>query len=559
MSEPPPSQAPLFKLVAEDLAGLGVTMVFGLISDDTVFLANALQDAGVRLVGARHENMSVAMAEGYAAATGQLGVALIGRGPAAANCVNAAVHASRTGSKVLLIYGDQPVRSGARIGGPDLKRLDLHRLLSAIDIPVFRSPSADGARLALRDAFARASSGGIAALLLPQDVQTRLVAAPEQVEAVPEQPVRPAGDGGSKSIDAAAALIARSRRPLILAGWGAYAAEARADIERLGDAIDAMYCTSLRANGFFAGNSFDLGIIGSFSTSVARHFVEQCDCLIVFGASLNGYTSVLGEALPRVVPIIQIDHEPEHLGRYWRADIAITGDARQVASRLADALASNTDDREFRSQENRARIDSFEPAIDFAPLNTERTIDPRSAALAVNAHLPAQRNVVLDIGNFFQIAPLLSVPDPGRFKYTSDFGSIGLGLGTAIGFALGRPDEITALFIGDGSLLMVLGELLTCIVEDLPIAIFVMNDAALGAERHFLDLCDQSADSALLPMVDFAPIAAQLGFETATVSSPDQTEGLAAILADLRGPTLVDVKINPAVVAPFITERVGAR
>jgi thiamine pyrophosphate-dependent acetolactate synthase large subunit-like protein len=445
------------------------------------------------------------------------------------------------------------------MSGPDLKRLDLHRLLSAIDIPVFTSPEADGARLALRHAFARASGGGIAALLLPQDVQSRLVAAPGEVEAVPEVPVRPAGDARSEAIDAAAALIARSRKPLILAGWGAYAAEARADIERLGDAIGAMFCTSLRANGFFAGNGFDLGIIGSFSTSIARRFVEQCDCLIVFGASLNGYTSALGEALPRAVPIVHVDREPEHLGRYWPADIAIAGDARQVARRLAEALAADPHGRTFRSDENRARIASFEPASDFSPVNTERTVDPRSAALALNAHLPAQRNVVLDIGNFFQIAPFLSVPDPGRFKYSSDFGSIGLGLGTAIGFALGRPDATTALFIGDGSLLMVLGELMTCIVEDLPIAIFVMNDAALGAERHFLDLCDQSVDSALLPMVDFAPIAAQFGFDTATISSVDQIEGLAPTLADIRGPTLVDIKINPAVIAPFITERVGAR
>lgn len=548
----------LVDLIARDLARGGVDTVFGLISDDTAFLANALVAAGIRLVGARHENMSIAMAEGYAAATGQLGVALIGRGPAAANCINAAVHASRTGSRVLLIYGDGSVEAHGA-GGPDLKRLDLAALLASINMPVYTAASPDGLVAALRDATHHAGKGAATALLLPQDLLSSSNTASEVMprSALREPLAKDSPD--DQAIAAAAALIAGSRQPLVVAGWGAHNADARAAIERFGAAVGAAFCTTLRAKDFFAGNALDLGVIGSFSSSGARRVISECDCVIVFGASLNTYTVAGGEALPKGAPIIQVDLNPANLGRYWPSDAQIAGDAGMVAERLAAACGNQLRNTELRSVNSRAFIAAIDPSAEFEAAHTERTVDPRSAAIALNTALPRDRNVVLDIGNFFQIAPFLSVPNPGSFKYTAEFGSIGLGLGTAIGFAIGRPAVPTALFVGDGSLLMVLGELMTCSIEDLSIAVFVMNDAALGAERHFLDLSDQPIGNSLLPMVDFSEIAEQFGFETATVTRLAEIEALAPRLSALTGPMLVDIKINPAVAASFIVDHIQAR
>lgn len=547
----------LVDLIARDLARCGVDTIFGLISDDTAFLANALVAAGIRLVGARHENMSIAMAEGYAAATGQLGVALIGRGPAAANCVNAAVHAGRTGSRVLLIYGDASVEARGA-GGPDLKRFDLAALLASINMPVYTAASPEGLTAALRDAAHHASRGAAAALLLPQDLLSSSVTAPEAMPPSASEESRATDEPDDHAIAAAAALIAGSREPLIVAGWGAHKADARAAIERFGDAVGAAFCTTLRAKNFFSGNAFDLGVIGSFSSSGARRVISGCDCVIVFGASLNTYTVAGGEALPKGAPIIQVDVNPANLGRYWAAEVQIAGDAGVVAERLTAACGGQLRNTKLRSGNSRAFISAIDPAADFEAAHTERTVDPRSAAASLNAVLPLDRNVVLDIGNFFQVAPLLSVPNPGCFKYTADFGSIGLGLGTAIGFAVGRPEVPTALFVGDGSLLMVLGELITCAIEDLSIVIFVMNDAALGAERHFLDLSDQPIGNSLLPMVDFSEIAKQFGFETATITELAEIDALAPQLSALTGPMLVDIKINPTVAASFIVEHLQA-
>src|SRR5206468_11742282 len=182
---------------------------------------------GVKFVGARHENNAIAMAEGYAYSTGELGVALIGRGPATANGLHAAVGASRTGSKVLVIYGDAAVGSGGVNGiGPDYKGFNAQAVLGAAGLTCFMTASAATARQTLADAVAAASHGALAALLLPTNVQMMNV----EVSGPAAPKLTPAGQptgARRQSIDAAAALLDKSRRPVI-AGMGAHRAGAKA-------------------------------------------------------------------------------------------------------------------------------------------------------------------------------------------------------------------------------------------------------------------------------------------------------------------------------------------
>src|ERR671922_1247283 len=154
--------APVFQALAEDIHALGVRVVFGLMSDDTAVFALTLDALGGRVVGARHENNAIAMAEGYAYATGELGVALIGRGPATANGLHAAVAASRMGSKVLVIYGDAAVQSGAvNTIGPDYKGFNAQAVLGAAGLTCFTAASPTTARQTLRNAVAAANQGAL--------------------------------------------------------------------------------------------------------------------------------------------------------------------------------------------------------------------------------------------------------------------------------------------------------------------------------------------------------------------------------------------------------------
>ena len=152
--------------------------------------------------------------------------------------------------------------------------------------------------------------------------------------------------------------------------------------------------------------------------------------------------------------------------------------------------------------------------------------------------------------------PYLTVPDPGHFKMSSDFASIGLGFGTALGFAKGRREVPTVLIIGDGGFLMTMGELETVVREDLPLVIVLMNDCAYGAELHFLRMRELPVAQSVFPDVDFAPVAEAFGFQAATIRTLDQLRALAPMLAKPEGPVFLDCKINAAIAAPFMGELV---
>src|SRR5207249_1913701 len=161
--------------IAVDLKAMGVETVFGLMSDDSITLVIHLEAQGVRFIGTRHETQAVVAAEGYAWATGKLGVALIGRGPAATNAVTGTIHAGKTGSKVLVILGDDPILDGvSNAMGPDLKNVGTHgapSIYSIAGLRTFPVQTPDAARPLLAAAVAHAELGRTATLHLPTTVQ----------------------------------------------------------------------------------------------------------------------------------------------------------------------------------------------------------------------------------------------------------------------------------------------------------------------------------------------------------------------------------------------------
>jgi acetolactate synthase I/II/III large subunit len=545
---------PVYQLLVDDLKALGVQQVFGLMSDDTAVFATALDSAGVRFYGARHENNAVAMAEGFSYASGELGVAVIGRGPATANGLHAATSASRSGSRVLIISGEAAVSAGALNGiGPDYKAFNATGVLAAAGIRTFVATSPATARGALSDAVNAALQGGSAALLLPVNVQLAETEVNGAVPPTVPKP-RPPAAPQPQAIEAAAAVLRSSRKPIILAGLGAHRAGAKAALEQLADRTGALLATSARGKDMFRGHPANLGIVGSFSHSAARRMIDQADCVLVFGAGLNLLTMSFGHSLPKV-PLIQVDSDRSHIGRWHPADVAVVGDARLAAEALLEALPSGSNaERPYRSEETLRFLREFDIARDFEPANTPRTLDPRALGVGLEKLLPAKRNLVYDAGNFLGIVPYLSVPDPGRFKLTSDFASIGLGFGTALGVAKARPDETTVLVIGDGGFLMTMGELETVVREDLPLIIVLMNDCAYGAELHFLKMRDLPVAKSVFPDVDYAPIAEGFGFQAATIRTLEDLEKAAPMLARPEGPVFLDCKLNAAVAAPFMSE-----
>jgi len=546
-------KVPVYQVLAEDIKAMGIEAAFGLISDDTAVFATALDTMGVRFYGARHENNAIAMADGYAYAAGRLGVAVVGRGPALTNGLHAAVYSSRTGSPVLLIYGEAATASQLNGLGPDYKAIDGVGVLRAAGLRTFSATSPESARTVLADAAAAAMSGAAVSLHLPTNVQLAEIDRPAEPLQI-RQPQRKPAPAKLQSIEAAAAVLAKASRPLIVAGLGAHRAGARRAIEELAEKIGALLVTTARGKDLFRGNPNNLGIIGSFSHSIARRMADQADCVLVFGAGLNFLTTSFGTSLPQV-PLIQVDAVRTNIGRWLNADVGLVGDARLVAEQLVAALPERpARAKPFHGEATRKLISAFDPAQDFQAANTARTLDPRTLALELEQLLPRDRNIVVDGGNFLGVVPYLSVPDPGCFKMIGEFASIGLGFGAALGVAKARPDKTTVLVVGDGGFLMTMGELETVVREDLPMVIVLMNDCAYGAELHFLKLRQQPVAKSVFPDVDFAPIAEGFGFEAATIRTLEDLHKVAAKLRKPDGPVFLDCKINADVAAPFMSE-----
>lgn len=546
---------PVYQLLAEDLAHFGVETCFYLMSDDTIGLCVAIDATGIRLIAPRHETNTVLAAEGYAAATGKLGVAVIGRGPAMANGMHGIMVAARSGSPVLIITGDAEPGAGDNAVGPDYKAYNVQGIMGAAGVATFAVSSKETARATLASAVSAALRGAAVVLHVPASIQNAQI---EVVGPPPSVPGRAAADRARPaSIAAAAAVLAASRRPLILAGQGAYRSGAGPAIEALAERLGALLVTSFKGKDLFRGNPYNLGICGSFSHSLARKYMAQADAVLVFGASLNFYTTSKGKALPDA-PIIQVDAARASIGRWSAADLAIVGDARSVADQLAHALpARDASEKPFHKKDVLDDIAGFDISKDFIPANTSRTLDPRALALRLEDILPANRNLVYDAGNFIMVASYLSVAGPGHIKVSSDFASMGAGFGTALGFAVARPDETNVLVIGDGGFIMTLSELETVARSGIRMVIVVVNDCAYGAELQFCRHRNLPEATSVFADVDFAQIAEALGFRAFTIRTLQDLDALASQIEDWSEPILLDCKVNANVQAPFIGELIG--
>jgi thiamine pyrophosphate-dependent acetolactate synthase large subunit-like protein len=549
---------PVYEALAHDIHRLGIRQVFGLMSDDTALLVTTLDGLGVRFRGTRHETNALVMADGYASATGEVAVGIIGRGPATANALLGAMQTLRSGSKVLLVFAESPNRQAQPNAlGPEQKAFNSTGVLQAAGFRTFVAADAASARRTLIEAW-RAAHAGAVALMLPMNVQHATL---DLAATDPGVPAAQAAGGEAPrpaAVQAAAAVLARSRKPLILAGLGAYRSGARDAIVALADRLGAALATTLKGQDMFRGHPANCGMLGSFSHAGGRRLIEQADCVIAFGASLNQRTTSFGHSLPSGIPLIQVDTVRANIGRWFPADVALVSDAQSAAVALLQALPERpVEEKPLRAPEVLERLAAFSMASEFEAAHTPRTMDPRALAMELDRLLPRERNVVYDVGNFMQIAPFVSVPGPSHVKYSLDFGSIGLGFGTALGFACGAPDRPTVLFIGDGGFMMSMGELETVVREDIPLVIVLMNDCAYGAELHYLKMHDMPVAMSKFADVDFEPVAAAFGFATATVRTLDELRALEPLLRQPDGPIFIDCKINGSIAAPFLLENVA--
>jgi acetolactate synthase I/II/III large subunit len=526
--------------VGRGLAGLGVDTVFGVVGSGNFHITNGLVAGGARFLAARHEGGAAVMADAWARTTGNVGVATVHQGPGLTNAMTGIAEAAKSRTPLLVLAAEAPeVRSNFHV--------DVAGLAAAVGAVPERLYSPASALADAHRAYATALGRRTVVLALPLSVQAA-ACEPGPLPALRQRyPLAPAAE----AVTTLAGVLRGARRPVFVAGRGARGRAA--ELVRLADACGALLATSAVAKGLFGGSPWNLDVSGGFATPLAAELISAADVIVGWGCSLNMWTMRHGKLIGPQATVVQVDDDPAALGAHRPVQLGVPGDVAETARAVAGALgAGAVRDHEsgFRSAELRARIAAQGRWRDvpFKDESDGERIDPRALSIALDDLLPAERTVAVDSGNFMGYPSMyLSVPDEAGFCFTQAFQSIGLGLATAIGAAVARPDRLAVAALGDGGALMGVSELETVARLGLPMVVVVYDDEAYGAEVHHFGPDGDPLDTVRFPPADIAAIGRGFGFDGVTVRDAADLGPVRDWLAGPRErPLLIDAKVTSA-------------
>ena len=536
---------PAGSLVGQTLWSLGVRQAFGVVGSGNFVATAALVSAGARYVAARHEGGAVTMAANYTRVSGELAVCSVHQGPGLTNSLTGLVDAAKSRTPLVVIAG--ATSSGATSSNFYIDQAGIVERAGAIAEQLYRPESVvvDTVRAVQR----ALSEHRPVVLNMPLDVQAIMVQQPASLPTRADLPKDPRPASGEAA--RIAELLAKAKRPLILAGRGAMASHACEALIQLGDAVGALFANTAVANGFFADSPWTLGISGGFASDQSADIIAQADVVIGFGCSFTVWTTRSGRILNPDAVVVQVDTDPLAIAHNARADFGVIADAAEAARDVLSELRQASVGQGWRTEHvaasiREARVHAPVPKND----GSDGFILPDVLSNALETMLPAERTVVIDGGHFIGWpATCWSVPDPDGFVFTSSgFQAIGLGLAGAIGAKLARPERFTVLAAGDGGFLMSVSELETLGRLQLPILIVVYNDAAYSAEVHHFAGTGVPLDIVKFPDTDIAAIARAAGAHAVTVRCLADLKLIETWLENPVGPMLVDAKINPSLV-----------
>ncbi|MEP1206804.1 MAG: thiamine pyrophosphate-binding protein [Rhizobiaceae bacterium] len=531
---------PVHAAIARGLHDLNVETVFGLMGDSNLFLVDAfVRQFGGRYVPATHEANAVLMALGHALTTGQVGVATVTQGPAVSNAITPLIDGVKGMVPIVLLCGDTPMVD------PDHNQTVAQRaLIEATGAGFERLRSPETVSIDLAAAFRRAKIERrpiVFNMPTPMMWETTSYVAPKPI---PRDAASAPAEG--EAIDDAIGILAAARFPLILAGRGAVSS--RESLVQLAERIGAPLATTLKAKGLFQGEPYNLGVFGTLSTPAAAAAISSADCIVACGAGLNRFTTARGGLLEGR-RLIQIDDDPRQIGRRAQPDAAIVGNPGLVAQTFIGWL----DEAEIPSSRATDTLDveELKKPLDLpSEKNAPGTIDLSRALIRISEALGPDKLLVTDGGRFLNEAwTRVDVSGPQNILLTTNTGAIGLGVGYAIGAAVGRPDQPTMLVIGDGGLMMGgLAELTTAVREKLNLIVVVCNDSAYGAEYVQFEDRQMDPSLSLFNWPSFAETAKALGGKGVVATSMEELEQGLAMLEDRDGPLLIELKLDPATV-----------
>ncbi|MDO5832017.1 MAG: acetolactate synthase large subunit [Methanobrevibacter sp.] len=543
--------------IIESLKNMGVKTIFGYPGGQTIPFYDMLYDADMDHILVRHEQCAAHAADGYARASGKVGVCVATSGPGATNLVTGIATAYMDSSPIIAITGQVPTHL---IGNDAFQEADIIGITMPIVKHSYQPKDPDLIPSMIKSSFEIAASGRPGPILIdvPKEVQEgELTKFDDSLIATPGY--NPTTKGNIRQIKKARDLIKQAKRPIILAGAGVIISNACCELKKLADTINAPVMTSLLGKGAIdETDDLALGMLGMHGRKVSNDSVNEADLLIAIGVRFSDRTTGRLDSFVPDTKVIHIDIDPAEIGKNVPVDLPIVGDARNVLASLnklfdgynaSDDVNKWTDMIKQRKQDLLPRV-----TYDDVPLK------PQSVIKEIAEVLTPESILTTDVGqNQMWAAHFYDTQKPRKFISSGGLGTMGFGFPSAIGAKVACPDDPVVSINGDGGFLMVCQELATVREYDIPVIAVVLENRTLGMVYQWQSLLYDNRHSQTLigNSPDFVKLAESFGVNAVRVTKPGETkEALAKAIKD-NEPVLLNVVIDSEEALPMLPPGAG--
>ncbi|MCT8861393.1 acetolactate synthase 2 catalytic subunit [Shewanella xiamenensis] len=521
--------------VIKVLAAHGVTTVFGYPGGAIMPIYDALYGSPVEHLLSRHEQGAAFAAVGYARASGKTGVCFATSGPGATNLITSLADALLDSVPVVAITGQV---STAVIGTDAFQEIDVLGMSLSCTKHSFMVTDVNDLIPTLYQAFEIAASGRPGPVLvdIPKDIQIAHLEYRTPLLAVTNEPQAEMSD-----IDAARALLAQAKQPMLYVGGGVGMAGA---VDQLRDFINTTGMPSvatLKGLGSIAhGTPGYLGMLGMHGGKAANLAVQDCDLLVVAGARFDDRVTGRLATFANKAKVIHLDIDAAELGKLRQPDVAIAGDLRQIFPALAMSLDITPWLTEVEHLARKHQWDYQHPgSLIYAPAMLRRLANK----------LPEDSVVCCDVGQHqMWVAQHMWFRRPEDHLSSAGLGTMGFGLPAAIGAQVARPDATVVTVSGDGSFMMNVQELTTIKRRKLPVKILLIDNQKLGMVKQWQQLFfeERYSETDLSDNPDFVQLASAFDIPGRTIFSSDEVEEALTEMLAAKGPYLLHVAIDDA-------------
>jgi len=528
------------KILIESLQREGTEIIFGYPGGVVLPIYDELYDSSLRHILVRHEQAAAHAADGYARASGRVGVCLATSGPGACNLVTGIATAYMDSAPIVAITGQVPTNL---LGNDAFQESDITGITMPITKHNYLVKSAADISRVVQEAFYIAGTGRQGPVLIdvPKDVSTGLAEDTPLPEKVTLRGYNPTYKGHKRQIDKAVELIVHAERPLIYAGGGVIASNASAELVSLATLLGIPVTTTLMGIGCIpCDHPLNLGMLGMHGTEYANFAVMESDLLIAIGARFDDRVTGKIDTFAPHAKIVHIDIDPAEIGKNKRVDVPIVGDVKAVLQDMLSSLKKNN---------------AYEPWLkkikhwkQHHPLRVkdDGRLHPQYIVRALSELVKGEAVIVSEVGqNQMWTAQHFCFHHPRTWITSGGLGTMGYGFPAAMGAHFARPDVPVFDIAGDGSIQMNIQEMSTVAANKIPVKVAILNNMYLGMVRQWQELFfDRRYSYTELPSVDFVKIANAYGIDGMRVDSPDDVVPALKASLDCDGPFVMDFRIE---------------